>query len=351
MMKKIVAVVVLMCGCIYAYAHDFVVTIDAQKIYFSITSEKNQTVEITYKESIAGGQPSYFEGELTIPAKVKHNNKIYAVVGIGAKAFSGADKLTGVIIPAGLKTIGDFAFEGCAALNKIIFPGNEVKFGQGVFFKCNGIRDVSLGSDWKSVDFRMFRWSDSLAVITIPAKIEKIQNLKSIKCLHKIYVDSNNEKFSSVDGILYNKSEEVLYCCPRGYVGNLKVSDASRVITPGSLIDCPGITRVDLPENLTSMSFKEFSRMGNLNEIIFRNPVPVHTAVNETDSLAFFIQVRNQDVKIIVRKDARKNYQAALVSNEGEYREVEGTIPFYVSKNQIPTKNNIVGVKSFDKYE
>lgn len=350
-MKKIVAVVVLICACCYTYAHDFVVTIDAQKVYFSITSEKNQTVEVTYKGSISNNQPTSFEGELSIPSKVKHNNKIYSVVGISPKAFCGADKLTGIIIPAGLLSIGDFAFEGCSSLSKIIFPGNEVKIGQGVFFKCNNIQHVSLGSDWKSVDLKMFRWSDSLTVITIPAKIEKIHNMKSLKYLEKIYVDINNERFSSIDGVLYNKDADVLYGCPRGYSGRLKVAPSTEVVTPGSLIDCSGITAVDMPENLASLSFREFSRMVNLKEIMFRNPNPLINAKTATNSLCFCLQIQNQEVQIIVRKDAKKNYHAALITDEGEYRDIDGTIPYYVGKNQMPTQKNIVGVKNFSNYE
>ena len=174
-MKKILSLMLLMAAaCGLAKAHDFVVTLNGQKVYFNIVSEKNRTVEITYNGSIADEKPTYYEGELAVPAKVRHNNTIYSVAGIGAKAFCGADRLTGIVLPEGLKAIGDFAFEGCTSLERIIFPGGSVKFGEGVFFKCDKIQDVSFGSDWKEVDLKMFRWSDSLVSITIPAKMEKI---------------------------------------------------------------------------------------------------------------------------------------------------------------------------------
>ena len=105
-MKRIVILAMLLMTGGFVRAHDFVVTLDGQKVYFNIKSEKNRTVELTYKGSIADGLPTDYAGELTIPAKVRHNNMVYSVVGIGAKAFSGADKLTGVVMPTGLTTMG-----------------------------------------------------------------------------------------------------------------------------------------------------------------------------------------------------------------------------------------------------
>lgn len=341
---------ILLSICGYTRAHDFVVTLDNQKVYFNITSNKNKTVEVTYNGSIAAKQPTYYEGELTIPAKVKHNNTIYTVTGISAKAFSGADKLTAIIIPSGLTSIGDFAFEGCTALSKIIFPGNNVKFGQGVFFRCDKIQDISLGSDWKNIDLKMFRWSDSLTVITIPAKIEKIQNVKSLRKLEKINVDINNSKFYANDGILYNKNCNILYSCPRAYTGKLKVAQTTNRITPGALIDCTGITGIDLPEQLTTFSFRELSQMPNLEQIILRSATPPHTAKKGNDNL-FLLQVQNKNIKIIVKKEVKNSYKERLVQYDGEFCEPDGNTPFQVSKEQMPASKNIIGVKNFNKYE
>ena len=48
-LKKI-GIIILSCILCYSYtfAHDFAVTLDGQKIYFNIKSQKNKTVEVTY---------------------------------------------------------------------------------------------------------------------------------------------------------------------------------------------------------------------------------------------------------------------------------------------------------------
>lgn len=339
----------LMAGGI-GHAHDFVVTINGQKVYFNIKSAKNKTAEVTYNGSISNGQPTYFEGELTVPAKVKHDNVVYSVVGVSAKAFCGADKLTGIILPSGIVSIGDFAFEGCSSLRKVLFPGNEVKFGQGVFFKCDKIQDVSFGSDWKDVDFRMFRWSDSLKTVAIPAKMEKINNFKSLKNLASISVDVNNSRFSAIDGILYNKKGDVLYGCPRAYQGKVRIADGTATITAGALADCKAVTGIVCPESLKSLSFREFANLSTLEMIVFKGIEPVKTAKRGGEEL-FLLQVAAPNVKIVVLKSAKNLYKALLVRHSGEYTEMEGSAPYYVEQSKMPDTKNIVGVKDFSKYE
>lgn len=350
-LKKI-GIIILSCILCYSYtfAHDFAVTLDGQKIYFNIKSQKNKTVEVTYNGSITDKQPTNYVGELNIPAKIRHNNTIYVVTGINAKSFSGADKLTGVVIPMGVTYIGDFAFEGCTSLTKIVFPGNHVKFGQGVFFKCNKIQNVSFGSDWDEIDFKMFRWSDSLTTVSIPAKTEKIKNMKSLKHLETISVDINNQKFSSINGVLYDKNQKILYGCPRAYKGELKVSAQTNKITKGALIDCIGITKIDLPDSITSMSFRELSRMPNLEEIIFRGMSPIKTAQNNGNEV-FLLQVENANVKISVPKNARNEFKNTMIQQTGEYTELDDETPYFVEKEKMPNIKNIKGIKNIDKYK
>ena len=344
-MKKMIIGLLVMFALVDTYAHDFVVTIDNHKIYFNITSTKNKTAEVTYKGSIVNKEFNYFEGELSIPSKVRHDDVVYTITGIGAKAFCGADKLTGLTLPLGIEYIDDFAFEGCTSLSRIIFPGNGVKFGQGVFFKCDKIQYVSFGSEWKTVDLKMFRWSDSITNVVIPAKMEKIMNVKSLKRLECINVDMNNSKFSSDNGVLYSKNYETLYSCPRAYDGKLIINENTKKITRGAFNDCNLITILDLPESIESFSYKEFSRMSGLSEIIFRKPEPVMTAMSEGNGV-FLIEVSNSDVVITVKRKQKKNY-VSLVQESGEYSDIDGENVSHVDVDNMPKVKNIKTVKSF----
>lgn len=349
--RKSIAAFLLLAGCSLVSAHDFTATVDGQKLFFNIKSKTNKTVEVTYNGSISDKKVSEANGNLEIPSKIKHNNVVYSVVSIGAKSFSGATKLEGVTIPSTVKSIGGFAFEGCSSLSKIIFPGSEVTFGEGVFFKCTSIKDISFGSDWKNADLSRFRWSDSLTTIVIPAKIEKIQGLKSLKNLKSVSVDVNNARFSSHNGVLYNKDGKTLYGCPRLYTGSLKIQEGTEVVSKGALIDCPYITSIDFPSTIKSLSFRETSRMSQLETIIFRGETPVITAYIGNDG-KFVLQVPNTGVKIIVPNDSKKEYKSTLVKDGGEFAESTeaNSTPYVVKVDQMPKENNIIGVKNFSKY-
>lgn len=347
-MKKLrlLSLLVLMTLCTVVSAHDFTIAIDGQKVYFNILNKSNKTVEITYNGSIVDKDPTYYEGELKVPSKVKYNGTVYTVVGIGPKAFAGADKLTAIELPMGVDKIGDFAFEGCTSLAKIIFPGNVVKFGQGVFFKCDKIQNVSFGSEWTEVNLKMFRWSDSLKVVNIPAKMEKILNSKSVKKLEIFAADVNNSYFTTLEGVLYSADKETFLSCPRAYKGKVVVADGTKNIAKGAFNYCNDIVSVDLPESIESMSFRTFFRMSSLNEIIIRNQNPIATAKISGEEV-FLLQVSNPELELIVSKSAKKAYKKAMNLKAGEYTDLNEDIPYFVELSEMPNFVNLVTVRKF----
>ena len=352
MKKSIISIILLLAVCIGANAHDFAAMVNGQKLYFNISNKLARTASVTYCGSIADKIVPEVSGVVQVPATVKHGGVVYKITSIEPKAFCGAMKLEGIVLPSGITKIGDFAFEGCTSLSKVVFPGNVVQMGQGVFFKCYKIKDVTIGSDWKSIDLSMFRWSDSLTTLAIPAKVEKIANMKKLKHLETITIDVNNSRFVSVDGVLYNRDTTTLYGVPRAFVGKLKVQEGTVAITRGALIDCPGITHIDLPSTLQSMSFRETSRMAGLEEIVLRAEQPMATAYSGgVAKLAF--QVINRDVKIIVPNDSKKAYQEALAHADGEYAEDNkaGSVPYALKATDLPKEKAIKGVKNFKDYD
>ena len=348
-MKKIILSLVLstvsFCG---AFAHDFMITQNGQKIYFNITDSKKQTVEVTYGGSITDKNSAKPQGKIEIPAKVQHNQKVYSVTAIGQKAFSNATELTSIVLPSGITEINDFAFEKCTKLNSVVMPGTQVKFGQGTFFLCSEIENVTFGSDWTQIDLGVFRWANKIKEISIPAKVSKIYNINSLKGLTRVTVDNNNNQYSSIDGIVYTKDAKVLLACPLAYEGAVKVADNATTIKAGAMFGCANVTSVDLPESMEKFSFREFSKMPQLESINLRNATPVVTAKNKNEGV-LVIQIANAKVKVNVPKSALKDYKKALVVAEGEYFEnsPKATIPYAVKTSEMVATKNLSGVKSF----
>ena len=359
-MKRHILSLALLSLCSLAWAHDFsATTSEGQKLFFNITDSKKATVSVTFEGPAATRHASACSGELNIPAKVKFNNKVYSVTAIDSKAFAGAGSLTSVTLPSGLNKVGDFAFEGCTSLDKIIFPGNEVQFGEGVFFGCSVIRSVTLGSDWTKVNLQMFRWSDKLAELTIPAKLKQLRNLKSLKALETVVVDSNNASYLTIDGLLYTKDGKTLLACPRGRKGNVKVAEGTETVIQGAFIDCPLVSSVDLPASLKIISYREFSRMKNLENITMRAAEPVKTAVKAGQEV-FLFKVSSSNVTLNVPKKQVKAYKNALTAEAGEYTELPGlfgkqdnnqklvTVPMTLHADEVLPVKAIKGVKKFE---
>lgn len=340
---------VLMFAGVEADAHDFTATVNGQRLFFEITNKTKKTAAVTFNGSIVDKKTLEISGIVEIPSKIKHNNVIYEVNAIGQKAFAHANKLKGIVIPSGVETIGDFAFEGCDSLMSIVFPGNPVSLGQGVFFKCPMISDVTIGSDWRTIDLTMFRWSEKLTSINIPAKIEKIQGMKKLVNLSQIIVDSNNKNFTSDKGMLYSKDGTTFYACPRAYNDKVVIKEGVIKILPGALIDCVNITSIDLPSTIQSISFRETSRMKKLESIILRTEKSITTAYANNDG-KFLFQIANPATIFVIKSTAKDSFYASLADVAGDYSESLGNVPYVVTQPELPTKKNFKSVKNFNKY-
>lgn len=356
-MKRIILVLMVLASSTITFAHDFSVRLaDGQQLYFNITDAEKNLVELTYPAKINNTRPIY-TGKLTIPATVQWNNKVYRVTAVGKKAFVNDTNLTDVVMPSGLTKIDDFAFEGCTSLRSIIFPGNKVAFGSGTFFRCTAIENVTLGGDWTTLDMKVFRWSKRLQYINLPAKMEKITNMKSLKYLKEITVDVNNRTFTAIDGVLYDKGATTLLCCPRNYGSYLTVPTGVLEVRWGAIGDCQNIKTVVLPTTLKLLSYREFADMQSLKQIVMKNPTPIITAQKNNERY-FLLIIPDNSVNIYVPKSARKAYVKKLAPESGNYSEIEenlplamdkkrAVVPFVVKENDLPSKWNIEGVSDF----
>jgi len=346
MNRKVLLIIGLFTYTTCINAHDFVVTQNGQKLYFNITDRARLTAEVTYGGSITEDSQKAV-GNVEIPGKVQHEKKVYTIISIGKKAFCNSSEITSISFPSSIVSIEDFAFEGCTGLKNVVFSGNQIKFGQGTFFKCSSIENITFGSDWTQIDLAMFRWSDKIQEISIPAKVTKLYNIKKLKGLKWVTVDANNKQYQSINGIIYSKDGTALLSCPRSYNGAVKVADGTKAVKIGALVDCRYITEIDFPKSLNVISFRELSRMEKLQSLTMRAEIPITTAKKGSKEVLLF-QLANLNVKIFVPKSALKAYKAVLANSEGEYMEKseKAIVPYMVSTDTMPNVKNLVGVKN-----
>ena len=93
--------------------------------------------------------PAGFSGALTIPAtwRVARGEGEYVrlpVTAIAPGAFEGCTRLTSVVIPGSVKTVGDGAFAGCSALTAVTFQEGVGRLEGVVFSDCAKLAKVKM---------------------------------------------------------------------------------------------------------------------------------------------------------------------------------------------------------------
>lgn len=230
--------------------------------------------------------------------------------------FQSCEKLNNLTIPAGVTQIGTWAFSGCESISEIAIPDNVASIGEYAFYNCSGLVDISFGEGLVSIGGNSFQGCKKLSEITIPKSLKEIGVAAFSECssLTDINVDSENEFYSSYDGVLYTKDYSMLLNCPTSKT-SATISDQTKTIQEGAfsyakiekiegaanleeignncfegcsaLVEFPfgsklktigsrafsssGLEYVILPESLTSLESYAFSSCANLKYVNIRS--------------------------------------------------------------------------------
>lgn len=128
--------------------------------------------------------PQEKSGTYTIPAGVKT---------ISQYAFKKSRKLTEIVIPDSVSNIGEGAFYGCRSLTNITLPKKVTKIHPYTFYNCLSLKNIKLNSSIKRLGYKAFKKCKSLESLTIPKNITKIESetFKECENLSSVYIGKN----------------------------------------------------------------------------------------------------------------------------------------------------------------
>ncbi len=177
------------------------------------------------------GMGSCTETDLVIPAT--YNNKPVVSIGVGAfiadQSQGVGQPITSVIIPYGVKTIGQSAFIYCSKLKDVSLPDSVETIDKGSFDYCTSIEEITIPSSVKSIGQVAFGEDTSLKKVNFETSIEEI--------------------------------------------GGVKTEVGVETLVQGAFLGCTALEEIQLPHTLREIQFAAFCDCINLKYIVIPDEV------------------------------------------------------------------------------
>ena len=140
-----------------------------------------------------------------------------------------------------------------------------------------------------TIGYAAFLDCDGLTSINIPESVTTIADEAFLGCnrLTAIMVNADNAKFSSFEGVLFDKSLQKLIQYPAGKQGEYDIPNSVITIGSRAFYDCDRLTAINIPNSVTTIGEYAFQYCRGLTTINIPNSVTAITngAFNECSGL------------------------------------------------------------------
>jgi len=121
-----------------------------------------------------------------------------SVTSIGNYAFSFCSNLEDITIPNGVEFIGDSAFSSCTSLKSVTLPNGLISILDSTFSYCSSLTDIVIPNSVTSIGSSAFDGCSSLKSVTIPNNVLSIGNYAFRNCNSlTIYSESASTTWSA----------------------------------------------------------------------------------------------------------------------------------------------------------
>ena len=170
------------------------------------------------------------------------------VTSIGEYAFRDCSFLTSITIPESVTEIGEYAFDFCSSLTSITIPEGVTKIGEGAFIGCSSLTSITIPEGVTTIEMCAFSFCSSLTSIDVA---------------------SNNNSYTSIDGVLFSKDKTILKEYPEGKkdVTSYAIPVSVTEIGDYAFSDCSSLTSITLPEGVTEIANVAFVNCSSLTSI------------------------------------------------------------------------------------
>jgi|GEM_PF-738078 hypothetical protein len=264
-----------------------------------------------------------------------------SVTNIGHYSFDGCGFLTDIVIPNSVTSIGGWVFSNCISLTNIFIPGSVMNIGVHAFYKCAALTSVTLENGVTSIGDSAFAECVALTGITVPKSVTNIGTSVFNGCnkLTSIDVAADNPKYSSTDGVLFNKDKTLLIKYP---IGNTRTSYTVPAGVTGigvaAFESCEFLTDVTINSGVKNIGFRAFAYCENLTGINLPDSV---TSIGEDafDSTGYYYDDSNWENDVLYIDNCLVNTRNTI---SGDYTIKDGIIT--VADGALSYCYNLTGI-------
>ncbi len=196
-----------------------------------------------------------------------------SVTNIGAMAFKQCASLTAITVPAldsAYSSVDGVLFNK-SQTTLVAYPGGKAgacvisdtvtNIGDSAFYDSTGLTSVAVPDGVTSIGDEAFEYCTGLTNVTIGSGVTNIGSSAFSSCyrLTAISVDPSNSIYSSLGGVLFNKSQTVLIQYPTGKAGAYTIPNTVTNIGDSAFYECPSLIGVTIPDSVISIGDEAFA--------------------------------------------------------------------------------------------
>jgi hypothetical protein len=188
---------------------------------------------------------------------------------------AGKLSLTSIIMPSTTTSIGYVAFANCTGITSATIPASVTTIGQWAFSYCIGLSSLDIPPLVNTIEANAFSYCSGLTTISIPASLTSIGSNAFSGSRGQIIVASDNPNYSTIDDVLFDKTQTILIQCPASKNGDYIIPSSVITIDSCAFLNCTGLTSITIPASVTTIQGHAFRKCNHLTSLYTYVTTPV----------------------------------------------------------------------------
>lgn len=186
------------------------------------------------------------------------------ITGISSEVYGNIE------IPKGVETVAEGAFENNTNITSVICPSSLKEIEDNAFCGCKNLKSVKLNEGLCIIGLDSFI-DTALEEVHLPSTLEEM-SITPFDC--KMKVDTINNNYADVDGVLYNKDYTDLILYPRKKNNDVVIVPDTVTSIKAYAFDKNGAREIILPDSIEQLNLKVFNGCKNLRTLTIKHITP-----------------------------------------------------------------------------